>query len=275
MVDSSLPLQDSTFALRRRTPGTFLLVPSPKQGRSIRCQGQLEAATAQILVACPLVDNIQEQPLRIWYAWKEESGEIVLLESSPTKELRKAHRTSYIVPDFLVTMTDGAQRLIEVKPSRKLDRPLVRRKLSVARLFAERHGWTFHVITERQLFSGPLLSNIRLLSRFRLLHVNPLGLAPLLAAAEAGPITLGSLHRQVAATGDAVLLSTHVWHLTANGRLDLDPLAGPFTNDTLLYPGGTHPWDPFGSVWEPSGCSTNGCFASSGSSAPINSSPKI
>ena len=46
--------QISTFKLRRRTPGTYVLVPYPKQGRSIRCQGQLEAATAQILAACPL-----------------------------------------------------------------------------------------------------------------------------------------------------------------------------------------------------------------------------
>ncbi len=28
----------STFHLRRRTPGSFLLVPCPRQGRSIRCQ---------------------------------------------------------------------------------------------------------------------------------------------------------------------------------------------------------------------------------------------
>ena len=44
----------STFRLRRRTPGSFVLVPFPKGGRSIRCQGQLEAAAAVILANCPI-----------------------------------------------------------------------------------------------------------------------------------------------------------------------------------------------------------------------------
>ena len=55
MPDTQQPAKQSTFRLRRRTPGSFLLVPCPKQGRSIRCQGQLEAAAATILVSCPAV----------------------------------------------------------------------------------------------------------------------------------------------------------------------------------------------------------------------------
>ena len=54
MTQSSHASGLSTFRLRRRTPGSFLLVPCPRQGRSIRCQGQLEAAATVILVACPL-----------------------------------------------------------------------------------------------------------------------------------------------------------------------------------------------------------------------------
>lgn len=72
----------STFRLRRRTPGSFVLVPFPKGGRSIRCQGQLEAAAAVILANCPLAETIQEQPLQIWYAWRETESvlEIRLLD---------------------------------------------------------------------------------------------------------------------------------------------------------------------------------------------------
>ena len=58
----------STFRFRKRTLGTFVLVPFVRQGRSIRCQGQLEAAAAQVLTSCPLVADIIEQPLAIWYA---------------------------------------------------------------------------------------------------------------------------------------------------------------------------------------------------------------
>jgi hypothetical protein len=71
----------STFRIRRRTPGSFLLVPSLRQGRSIRCQGQLEAAAAVILAACPKVVHIQEQPLAIWYEWRGAQSE--LPESQP------------------------------------------------------------------------------------------------------------------------------------------------------------------------------------------------
>jgi len=61
---------------------------------------------------------------------------------------------SYIVPDFLVEMADGRKRLVEVKPSRRLDRPIVQRKLAVGRLFAAQEGWIFHVVTEKGLFQG-------------------------------------------------------------------------------------------------------------------------
>ena len=68
----------STFQLRRRTPGTFVLVPFPRQGRSIRCQGQLEAAAVQFLAASPRVTEILEQPLSVWYAW-DEATEVITL----------------------------------------------------------------------------------------------------------------------------------------------------------------------------------------------------
>ena len=125
MADAHQPAGLSTFRLRRQTPGSFLLVPCPKQGRSIRCQGQLEGAAAVILVACPQVAHIQEQPLRIWYAWRGAEGpvDIQLLEGPPAspRKREKDAGTSYIVPDFLVEMADGRKRLVEVKPSSRLD----------------------------------------------------------------------------------------------------------------------------------------------------------
>jgi hypothetical protein len=58
----------STFKLRRRTPGPFILVPCPREGRSIRCQGHLEADVALVLAACPRVIRLREQPEKVWYA---------------------------------------------------------------------------------------------------------------------------------------------------------------------------------------------------------------
>ena len=48
---------------------------------------------------------------------------------------------------------------------------------------------------------------------------------------------------------------------TGKGHIDFDPCAAPISDQTLLYPGRTLPWDPFDSVWAPSGSSTNGPFA--------------
>lgn len=257
MVDAGHPSAGpSTFRLRRRTPGSFLLVPCLKQGRSIRCQGQIEAAAAVILAACPRVVHIQEQPLSIWYVWRGREGpvEIQLLDGPPASPRRrqKDAGTSYIVPDFLVEMADGAKRLVEVKPSGRLDRPIVRRKLAVARLFAAQEGWTFHLVTEKGLLQGPLLDNVRLLNRYRQGRMDPGVLEQLVLQVPAGGIELGQL------LGDdepaqGAYLRMHILHLLAQGRLSFDPGQRPWDDQILIFPGGVITWDPFDSLWAPSG----------------------
>ncbi len=261
----------STFRLRRRTPGSFVLVPFPKGGRSIRCQGQLEAVAAVILANCPLVAAIHEQPFQIWYAWREaESGlEIRLLDQQNAARPSAPWRCSYIVPDFLVTMTNGRKRLIEVKPSRKLARPDVQRKLSVARRYAEQQGWTFHVVTEVELRRGSLISNLRLLSRYRRLIAEPASLATIEESVTAGASTFGDTLFQFANKTD---VRTALLHLIASGRLDVDLLSEPISETSVLYPGGSISWEPFDSVWGPSGSSTDGLSASSANLVPTSSS---
>jgi hypothetical protein len=258
----------STFRLRRRTPGSFVLVPCPKQGRSIRCQGQLEAAAAVILVACPKVVHIQEQPLAIWYAWRGTDDPIeIQLRDGPPPTPRKREKDagfSYIVPDFLVEMADGRRRLVEVKPSRRLARPIVQRKLAVGRAFAASRGWTFHLLTEHGLFEGPLLENVRLMNRYRLGRMDPCVLEQLLLQVPAGGIELGQLltdHDPTRRTH----LKTHVLHLLAARRLSFDPSNRPLDDPTIIFPGGIISWDPFESVWAPNGCSMDAPSASSAS----------
>lgn len=274
MEDFSTALNLSTFRFRKRTPGTFVLVPFPKQGRSIRCQGQLEAAAARILVACPLVDAIAEQPLAIYYTWSEKDSAITLLDGPPTKEFRKNHCCSYVVPDFLVSLVGGRKRLVEIKPSHKLARPLTQRKLCVARLFADTQGWTYHVITERELFIGPLLANVRLLGRFRRFRTDDSLLGRLIELVSTAPLSLAEVLQRFAEIDGGVLRAA-VWHLAAVERISVDVVKLPLTDLTILYPEGRYLWDPFVSVWEPSGSTTNGTIASSASSIPTRSSPKI
>ena len=262
----------STFQLRRRTPGTFVLVPFPRQGRSNRCQGQLEAAAVQILAASPRVTEILEQPLAVWYAWDEATGAITLLDGAPDKAFRKRHRVSYVVPDFLVKLDDGARHLVEVKPADKLGRPLVQRKLTVAALAAEKHGWTYHVVTQRHLYRGPLLANVRLLTRFRI-SVPPAALVERIeSVVSQRPTTIEAVIMECGC--DPAEVRATSLHLAAVGRLALDPRFEALSNRTVLYPGGSLLWDPFDSVWEPSGFATNGPSASSANSVPKNSLPK-
>jgi hypothetical protein len=268
MGDANHAAYPSTFRLRRRTPGSFLMVPCPKQGRSIRCQGQLEAAAAVILIACPRVAHIQEQPLSIWYAWQGAAGaeEIQILDGPPTSPRRRQKNagTSYIVPDFLVELTNGAKRLVEVKHSKKLDRPIVQRKLAVGRSFAAEAGWTFHVITEKELFGGPLLENVRLVNRYRQGRMDQELLEPLVSRVPCSGIRIADL-----VDGDDqyqhAFLRTHVLHLLANGRFSFNPLKQPLDDETVIFPGGMIVWDPFDSLWAPSGCLTGGPGGSSAS----------
>jgi hypothetical protein len=255
----------STYHLRRRTPGTFVLVPCQRLGRSIRCQGQLEAAAARVLAACPLVSTIQEQPFSIWYAWREQDPQITLLNEPPSKKVRRTLKCSYIVPDFLVTRQNGQRCLLEIKPSSRLHKTLVQRKLAVARKFAEAHGQTFHVITERELFAVPLLANVRLLGRFALLSSQPNYQAAIEAELKQHPLTLANLVEHFASRERPAHLKAAILHLVATGRIDFDPCAALLSDQTLLYPGGTLPWDPFDSVWAPSGSSTVGTSGSSAS----------
>ena len=276
MNRNSSPNSLSTFHLRRRTPGSFLLIPCRRIGRAIRCQGQLEAAAATILANCPLARSIQEQPLQIWYAWRESTSgpQIRLLDRPPQRRRMGNSRVSYVVPDFLVRMTNRPMRLVEVKPSSQLDRPIVQRKLAVARAYARQQGWEYHVLTERELLNRPLLRNLRLLARYRQIAVDQELANQLIEFVTNNRMSTTSLkdfHRTISGV-EAPQLRLTLFHLLAVGRLDCDPAAGPIGDSTSLYPGGTHPWDPFDSAWGHSGCGKDDRSASSVNSPPDGSS---
>ncbi len=257
MTEMNQPTGQSTFRLRRRTPGSFLLIPCPQQKRSIRCQGQLEGVAATILIACPAVTHIQEQPLTIWYRWHEkgDSLDIQLLETAPEKRPKNRPNAgvSYIVPDFLVEMTDGRKRLVEVKASSRLAKPITQRKLEVARQFAAAEGWTFHLVTETELHHEPLLANVRLINRYRQTQTDSDLLQDLQTQAIPAGISLRDLCQSVRESG-LPKIRTHVFHLLATGSLAFDPCSEAISDESLIHPKGTITWDPFDSVWAPSGC---------------------
>ena len=288
-------VQPSTFHLRRRTPGSFVLVPFDRQGRSIRCQGQLEAAAAVVLANCPRVRSIREQPLSIQYAWREtsEGVQFQLLDEAGGAKERRCHkgdarnrgdlRITHIVPDFLVKMQDASHYLLEIKPSRKLHRPDVRRKQAVAAAYAANHGWQYRIVTEQQLFHGPLLANQRLLNRYRRSVCDPrlldqlvdhISIEPVITgepATTVEPVSTRDLIRRCGGSFPTPSIRAALFHLLSSDRLDCDPRTGPLNDDTLIFSGGTIPWDPFDSVWGPSGCATDVSSVSSNNRQPTAS----
>ena len=252
----------STFKLRRRTPGSFVLVACPQIGRSLRCQGQLEAAAAVVLAGCPEVKTVQEQPLKIWYSWQETSDglDIQILRHPPQKPSPSPASTgiSYVLPDFLVELCDGSIHLVEVKPSHRTVGPLVQRKLAVSRKHAADQGWGFHIATENELLAGPLVRNLRLLTRYRSVQTDAQILTSLESRVCYEGATLADLSDSHDVRMAAAAVRLHIFHLLAVGRLSFDPRAHPLDDDTMIFPGGVITWNPFDSVWAPNGCSTGG-----------------
>ena len=252
----------STFKLRRRTPGSFVLVACPQIGRSLKCQGQLEAATAVVLAGCPEVKTVQEQPLKIWYSWRTtlDGLDVRILRHPPKTRYpaTSARRSSYVVPDFLVELCDGSVHLIEVKPSHRVAKLLVQRKLTASRMHAEEQGWRFHTVTEKELLASPLVRNLRLLNRYRLVRTDEGLLTALETSVRCQGATLADLSGLRDARMTAAETRLNIFHLLAVGRLSFDPRSLPLDDETRIFPGGVVTWNPFDSVWAPNGCSTGG-----------------
>ena len=243
MTFSEEPQNLSTYHLRRRTPGTFLLVPCPQLGRSIRCQGQLEGAAATILAACPRVKMLQEQPFTIWYRWQDSPNgpQIELLPAAPVPGTPREKNRSYIVPDFFVELHDGRKFLLEVKPASRLTDAKVPRKLRVGQIYAQLQDWSFMVLTERELYQGPLLANLQLLNRFRRLSVDREVIARVSALVIGQPRRIADLSNLCSELVASSQIRSILYHLIVTGCLDFDPRTMPLSEESSLFPGGTQP----------------------------------
>jgi hypothetical protein len=130
------------------------------------------------------------------------------------------------------------------------------------------------LVTEKELFSSPLVSNQRLLGRYASIGTDEALSERVASVVPTQGISLAELAALVGTEPSSPQLRVHVFHLLAIGRLTFDPRLRPFDDQTLLYPQGAISWDPFDSVWAPSGSWTGGPSVWSASSQPIGSLPK-
>jgi hypothetical protein len=208
------------------------------------------------LAGCPQVTDVCEQPLKVWYAWREtERGlHVRLLDERPQARSFGRDRISYIVPDFHVAMQNGAAHLIEVKVARKLGDPIVQRKTCVARLYALYSGRTFHVLTEHELLCGPLLRLLSLIARFRAIQSDTSLCSIIRQNVSRSGTTIGDLIEHTC--GEESVVRLHIYHMLAVDALSFDPQVNVWGNEILVFPKGDITWDPFDSVWASSSCWT-------------------
>jgi len=113
--------------------------------RSIAFESTLERDFILLMRFDPAVDEIEEQPVRISY--RDELG-----------------KSRNYTPDFLVTRSNGASQLVEVKPSSRVT-PDLDMKFQAAREFSLSRGWKFELWTEKEI-RIPRLENAVFLKPF-------------------------------------------------------------------------------------------------------------
>ena len=69
----------------------------------------------------------------------------------------KSGRVRNYYPDFLVTFKDGSRLLVEVKPKKRLQQAIVKKKLKAAEEWCVERGVTLTILTENELVSIGLL----------------------------------------------------------------------------------------------------------------------
>jgi hypothetical protein len=70
---------------------------------------------------------------------------------------QKTNRMRRYIPDFDVTFSDGKRLVVEIKPSNKLNRPTVMRKIRAGEMWCRDNDVEFAVLTEIDLKSMGVL----------------------------------------------------------------------------------------------------------------------
>lgn len=84
-------------------------------------------------------------------SWTYEQTVIEYISNIRSKKIRKYY------PDFTVTYSDGHVEVIELKPKRKLNQSLVKKKIEAGNSWCAARGMTYRIITEIELKEMGLL----------------------------------------------------------------------------------------------------------------------
>lgn len=120
--------------------------PSIKLGKMVAFESTIERDLIYLLDFASEVISFCEQPYTIGYL---DGG------------LKRRY-----TPDFHVQLADGRHITVECKPEALVCAEENQRKFAAGETWAEEHGWTYQVITEKAVRDGCLLANVRLLTQY-------------------------------------------------------------------------------------------------------------
>lgn len=109
----------------------------------IHCESSIERDYIKILDYDTSILDITHQPIVIFYRYKG--------------------RVRKYFPDFKVLTKEGRVWIAEIKPFKKIEKPENIIKFIVGRLYCEKMGWEFRVITDMEIRKGYLQSNLSLI----------------------------------------------------------------------------------------------------------------
>lgn len=113
---------------------------SKKCDEMVAWESLLEKDFIKVLDFDPAIEKIQSQPIKIEYRYKG-----------------KLHK---YYPDFLAVTNEKYFVLYEVKPEDKIDDEKNKIKFEVGKIYCEKKGWKFKVVTEKDIRKGYLIQNL-------------------------------------------------------------------------------------------------------------------
>jgi hypothetical protein len=134
------------------------------------------------------------------------------------------------VPDFLLLTADGGVQVVDVKPLRRLDDPVVRSTFDWTREVITSRGWAFEVWSEPDLV---LLGNVRFLAGHRRGWLFDTELVEDAYAAAGDGMSVGEVERSLTGRWPAALARGALMHLLWTGGLRTD-LSRPLSSMHLL-----------------------------------------
>ena len=188
--------------------------PSLKMQRMIAFESLLERDFIYLLDYDAAVTWFEEQPLTIEY---EHEGKL-----------------RHYTPDFHL-VEDGQQVLVECKPDHFVTTTDNQRKFAVAQAWCQAYEWQFRIVTDAEVRAGYRLHNVKLLTAYARLRLDPILRCQLYAALQSLPSAtpIPDLARTLH-PADPAAVTAGLLHLAYHGVVDLPLDGAPITPGTAV-----------------------------------------